>query len=67
MAQVTLNGKKENLNCPLLVSEFLLSKKIDPDRVVVEINRAIIQKEEYHTRKISPGDTIELISFVGGG
>lgn len=67
MSSLRLNGKEEPLNAAVAITDFLQSKDIEIDRVVVEINREIIKKEDYGSRKISPGDTVELISFVGGG
>ncbi|MBD3319795.1 MAG: sulfur carrier protein ThiS [Chitinivibrionales bacterium] len=67
MAEITLNGKKESIARAVPVGDFLESKNIGPGKVVVEINREIIGKEEYATRNICPGDSVELVTFVGGG
>lgn len=49
------------------ISDLLLELKINENRVVVELNREIIVKEDYSNINLKDDDTIEVISFVGGG
>ena len=65
--QITLNGKARDLPDGISVSTLLETLEVDPRRVAVEINLDIVPKSEYAERSIDPGDTIELVSFVGGG
>lgn len=65
--QITLNGKARELPEGTSVSTLLATLEVDPRRVAVEINLDIVPKAEYAERSIAPGDTIELVSFVGGG
>ena len=36
-------------------------------KVVVEINEEIIPRDSFDTYLIKDGDTVEVLSFVGGG
>lgn len=63
-----LNGKSvalsEDINSvDKLLSHYQLESRI----AVVEVNKEIVKKEDYETRKLTDGDTIEIVHFVGGG
>ena len=49
------------------VQELLQELKIVPARVAVEVNLKVVGKAEYDTFRLSDGDTIEIVNFVGGG
>jgi len=40
---------------------------LDPRTVVVELNRSIVRRANLSTTPLSPGDSVELVHFVGGG
>jgi sulfur carrier protein len=67
MVTIILNGKKDELDGSMLISEYLLQRNINPDHVVVEINRVIIDKKDFSGMRIVEGDSIEILRFVGGG
>ncbi|MCR6595865.1 sulfur carrier protein ThiS [Bacillus halotolerans] len=46
-----------------LLASYLLENKI----VIVERNKEIIGKEQYHEVELSDRDVIEIVHFVGGG
>ena len=64
---VVLNGEErecgEGMTLADLVAELGLGKR----RIAVEMNRDIIPRDEYATCRLQPGDTIEIVHFVGGG
>jgi thiamine biosynthesis protein ThiS len=47
--------------------EVLGQLKLDPRAVVVEHNRRIVRRPALGDVKVSEGDAIELVHFVGGG
>jgi len=49
------------------VQELLNELKIVPARVAVEVNLKVVRKAEYETYRLSDGDTVEIVNFVGGG
>lgn len=65
--RVTVNGKKEETAGPTSLLEFLAAKKIDPEKVVVELNMTIIEKQFLADTMIQEKDRIEILQFVGGG
>ncbi len=46
-----------------LIDEFNLK----PGGVAVEVNLTVISKSEYGAFRLSEGDEVEIVNFVGGG
>lgn len=51
----------------MTVAELLASLEIDPRRVAVELNLVVLKRAAYATTVIQPGDSMEIVNFVGGG
>ena len=49
------------------ISEFLAATDYDPKRIAVERNGDIVFKSQYEDTVLEDGDTLEVVSFVGGG
>ena len=49
------------------VAEYLASAGYDPLRVAVERNGDIVPKAQYGETVLADGDSVEVVSFVGGG
>jgi thiamine biosynthesis protein ThiS len=64
---ITLNGERFELDQPLSVAGLLAKLEIDPRRVAVEHNLAIIKRQRYPEVVVGEGDTLEIVNFVGGG
>jgi thiamine biosynthesis protein ThiS len=65
--KITLNGNIREINSGATVRSLLDSLKLKPETVAVELNLAIVPKNEYDARRLNEADKIEIISFVGGG
>src|SRR5262245_60889505 len=65
--QIILNGERLELEGRMSVSELLSRLEIDPRRVAVEHNLAIIKRPTYGDVIVKDGDTVEIVNFVGGG
>ena len=65
--RLRINGEIiENLRSTT-VKELLDELKIEPGRVAVEVNLSIIKKSDYENTRLSDGDNVEIVNFVGGG
>lgn len=64
---MTLNGKNIDLQEQITIEELLNKYDLDPKKVVVEVNMEIVDDEAYSTYLLKNEDSIEVISFVGGG
>ena len=49
------------------VAEYLSTTNYDPKRIAVERNSDIIFKSQYDSTVLEDGDSLEIVSFVGGG
>jgi thiamine biosynthesis protein ThiS len=41
--------------------------EIRPDRVAVEVNLQIVDRQSFDRQMFQEGDRVEIISFIGGG
>ena len=49
------------------VAEYLATTNYDPKRIAVERNGDIVFKSQYAETVLLDGDSLEVVSFVGGG
>ena len=49
------------------IAEYLAATNYDPKRIAVERNGDIVFKSQYDVTVIDDGDSLEIVSFVGGG
>jgi sulfur carrier protein len=67
---LTVNGKpatidgKELLDITALLAELRVDQ---PDYVTVELNGEILDREDFATRTVKSGDSVEFLYFMGGG
>ena len=64
--KLTVNGEEIDSRAKT-VQELLLELGIKPGAVAVEVNLKIIKRAEHPAYPLSDGDTVEIVSFVGGG
>jgi sulfur carrier protein len=65
--QVVLNGEARSLPAGLTVDRVLGFLEMEPSRVAVELNGAIVRKPDWISTQILEGAQIEVVWFVGGG
>ena len=63
---VKLNGEQRELSGKT-VTEMLNENGYDPKRVAVELDLEIVPKSQYDSTILKDGDSVEVVSFVGGG
>ena len=63
---VTINGEQV-LAAGKRLSEYLTEQEYNVKRIAVERNREIVPKAQYEETILQEGDTLEVVSFVGGG
>lgn len=63
---VKINGESMELAGKSL-EEYLVSAEYNMKRIAVERNGQIVPKAEYATTILCDEDSIEVVSFVGGG
>lgn len=63
---VKINGELLDIDGKTL-AVYLTESGFDPKRVAVERNGSIVPKAEYAETILRDGDSLEVVSFVGGG
>ena len=63
-----VNGETKTLSGDSVVlSDFLVQEGYQQSRIAVERNGHIVPKGEYCQVILSDSDTLEIVTFVGGG
>ena len=67
MMDLMMNGEERTLPDGTTVAALLEQLRIQPQRVVVEVNLEILKRAEHAGRVLRSGDRVEIVHFVGGG
>lgn len=62
-----LNGNEIVLSESVTVKQLLESNGFRPEVVAVEVNGEICPKKQFDNFMLKNDDTVEVVSFVGGG
>ncbi len=65
--EITLNGETKRLDAPVSVRGLLTSLGLDPAKIAVERNLAIVPRSAYDAVTVEEGDEFEIVHFIGGG
>ena len=63
---VKVNGESKDI-AGKTIAEYLATTNYDMKRIAVERNGDIVPKAQYAETVLQDGDSIEIVSFVGGG
>jgi len=64
---ILLNGEEKNLDRPINIGELLQLLNLQKERIAVEVNLEIVDRQKFHSFELKEGDKVEVIRFVGGG
>jgi len=62
-----VNGKTKKLPSPATLTELIKDICADDRHVIVEHNGQIVRRPDWASTALKSGDTIELVTLVGGG
>ncbi len=62
-----INGEQRTLEKGTTVCTLLNQLQLQPERVVLELNRQILSAAQGSETELHEGDQLEIIQFVGGG
>jgi thiamine biosynthesis protein ThiS len=65
--QVTVNGELRSFPPQTTLLDIVRTLNLEPERVAIELNRAIVKREMWPGTTIRSGAEIEIVQFVGGG
>jgi thiamine biosynthesis protein ThiS len=64
---LTINGEDREFSSIQTLTELVAELGMKPDRVAVELNRELVRRERWSQTRLSDGDKLEIVHFVGGG
>jgi thiamine biosynthesis protein ThiS len=64
---IYINGKKKLVNFNYTLLDILEEFDIESSFVAIEVNKEVIPKSKYSTKKILKDDNIEILQMIGGG
>jgi sulfur carrier protein len=67
MMQIYVNGELMNIPENSTVSDLLKQQGRGGSPCAVEVNRELVPKRKHDEHRLSDGDHIEIVTFVGGG
>ena len=67
VAKIQLNGDPFEINKGTNLDELLNKLKIQKNKVAIEVNGEIVQKDKYSNLVLNKSDKVEIVHFIGGG
>jgi sulfur carrier protein len=66
--KIQINGDEVEVTDDLTIRQLLMERQVRmPEMVSVELNDEILERAEFATRRVLPGDRVEFLYFMGGG
>lgn len=65
--QIVLNGERRSFPAGTTLSGLVDALGLEPERVAIELNRAIIRRDSWAGAVVEAGSEVEIVMFVGGG
>ena len=67
VAKIQLNGDPYEINNGTNLNELLNNLKIQKNKVAIEVNGEIVEKNKYPNLILNKDDKVEIVHFIGGG
>ena len=67
VAKIQLNGSAYEINNETNLNQLLNKLKIQKNKVAIEVNGVIVEKNKYPKFILNKGDKVEIVHFIGGG
>ena len=67
VAKIQLNGLSYEINSGSNLNELLNKLKIQKNKVAIEVNGEIVEKNKYTKLILNGNDKVEIVHFIGGG
>ena len=67
MAKIQLNGISYEIDKGTNLNELLNNLKIQKNKVAIEVNGEIVEKNKYIKLILNKDDKVEIVHFIGGG
>ncbi|MDH3521577.1 MAG: sulfur carrier protein ThiS [Myxococcales bacterium] len=64
---LTVNGEPRTAPAECSVGGLLALLSLEGRRVAVAVNRDVVPRSAFASRRLAPGDRVEILEAVGGG
>ncbi|MBV8856466.1 MAG: sulfur carrier protein ThiS [Acidobacteria bacterium] len=65
--RVELNGEPKELAEGTTLLSLVEQLSLAPERLAVELNHNVVRRADWPATRLSEGDRVEIVHFVGGG
>ena len=65
--ELSINGEAAHAPAGMTVLELLEQRNLEAQEVVVERNLVLVPRDAFAATVLEPGDSLEILHFVGGG
>ena len=65
--QINVNGEPREVPAEISLAELVDQLGLTPQRVAVEVNRELVTRKRYAQTVLHAGDSLEIVTLVGGG
>jgi thiamine biosynthesis protein ThiS len=67
MLEITYNGESRSIEHDSTIADLLTASGVNLQFCAVELNESVVPRALFSSQKLTSGDTIEVVTFVGGG
>ena len=67
MMRIKLNNEPKDVSDGLSIGQLIDQLELKRQFVAVELNQELIPRENHDGHRLSDGDEVEIVTFVGGG
>jgi len=67
VAKIQLNGNTYEIKNGTNLDELINKLKLHKNKVAIEVNGEIIEKNKYLDLTLNKNDKVEIVHFIGGG
>jgi len=64
---IEVNGESREVGDAIKLSDLVRDLALAPERVAIELNKAVVRRTDWPATIVRDGDRIEIVHFVGGG
>ncbi|MGY8767208.1 MAG: sulfur carrier protein ThiS [Pirellulales bacterium] len=65
--KIQLNEKPQDVQQGATVAQLIESLELNPKHVAVEVNMELIPRTQHADHELQEGDSLEVVTLVGGG
>lgn len=65
--KITINGQPFNCYSSMSIEDVLIYLNVNLHQVIIEYNRQVVNSLDFNHILVQEGDSLEIITIVGGG